>query len=184
MWVTGSRRPSIVRTPTHATLKGIPEGIDGVAATLREMRDYARASVRAPDQKVRTLALDLVRLLPERNWFAEICALHAFVRDRIRYVRDPEGVELVQQPEKTLEFGQGDCDDKVTLLASLLTAIGHPAELVAVGFRGGPPFEHVLVQSLCGRKWVPLETIPWVDGTHKPCGWYPPGVVRRYVLKV
>ena len=151
------------------------------------MRDLAKSSVRSPDQIVRTKALDIVRSLPTRNWMAEIRALQEFVRDSIRYVRDPVDIELVQTPEQTLEIGQGDCDDKATLLAALLHSIGHPARFVAVGFDGtGNGFSHVLVETKVSssgsdpRDWMPLETIL----PDKPAGWYPPGVTNRYVLKV
>jgi len=142
------------------------------------MRELAREAVRSPDQHIREVALSIVRGLQQKNWTGEVRALHEFVRDQIRYVRDPVGLELVATPEKVLEYRQGDCDDKSTLLAALLESLGHPARFVAVGIRGGP-FSHVLVESKIGASWVPLETI-----LDKPAGWYPPDVTSRYVLKV
>lgn len=178
------RSPAGARGPTVATLQGIPEGREGTLATLRLMRDLARAAVRDPSQRVREVALGIVGTLPERAYFSEIRALHEFVRDRIRYVRDPADLELVATPEKTLQYAQGDCDDKSTLLAALLESIGHPARFVAVGINGGP-FSHVLVETRVKntgvemRDWMPLETI-----LNKPAGWYPPDATSRYVLKV
>lgn len=169
---------------TVATLQGIPDGPAGTVATLKMMRDLARAAVRDPSQRVREKALQLVSTLPERAWLSEIRALHEFVRDRIRYVRDPVGLESVATPEMTLQYAQGDCDDKSTLLASLLESLGHPARFVAVGIGGGP-FSHVLVETRVKstgvdmRDWMPLETI-----LPKPAGWYPPDATSRYVLKV
>lgn len=162
----------------------LPSGKDGTIATLKHMRDFVDDSQRNPEQIVRSKALDLVSGLPPRKWFAEIDALHRFVRDQIRYVRDPVDYELVQSPEKTLEIRQGDCDDKATLLAALLKSTGHPARFIAVGFNGDA-FSHVLVQTKVdstGRDnddWISLETI--ID---KPAGWFPPGVTSRYILKV
>lgn len=179
MWVEHARLGDYTQsTPTVTVLRGIPSGREGAAATVRYMRDFVHASLRNTDQTVRNLALELVRNLPARNWRKEIEALHAFVRDRIRYVRDPQGVELVQSPEKTLEFGQGDCDDKSTLLAALLASIDHPSRFIAVGLNGGP-LSHVLVEAKVGNDWLPLETI-----INKPPGWFPPGVTSRYYLKV
>lgn len=163
-----------------AVLSDIPDGIDGTKATLRIMRNFVRAAVRSPDQTIRLAANRIIRdagVLP-RNWIGEIRALHAFVRDHIRYVRDPVTVELVQMPEKTLELGYGDCDDKSTLLAAMLDATGHPARFWAVGF-DGQGFSHVLVEALVGEHWMPLETILDVDA-----GWRPPGVVDSYRLNM
>lgn len=177
--------PTFPSTVTRATLAGLPGGRAGTVATLRHMRALALASIRAPDQRVRLTALSLTQNLPPRKWLLEIRALHKFMRDSIRYVKDPEGVELVQTPEKTLELRAGDCDDKSTLLAALLKSIGHPARFVAVGLNGRP-FSHVLVETKVARTgddkkdWLPLETI--LPG--KMPGWFPPGVTSRYYLKV
>lgn len=164
------------RTP--AQLGAISNGFEGMRDTLRVMRDFARASVRSPDQVIRNKAEELTRDLPPRQWFAEIRALHEFVRDQIRYLRDPVGVERVATPEATLMTGQGDCDDKSTLLAALLESIGHPARFVAVGMDGGP-FSHVLVETQAGNRWIPLETI-----INRPAGWFPENVTSAYRLKV
>lgn len=159
-------------------LTTIASGDAGTVQTLRVMRGFARDAVRNPDQIIRAKVRDLLSGLPPRQWMAEIRALHAFVRDSIRYLRDPVGVELVQTPEKTLEYGQGDCDDKATLLAAMLSAAGHPAQFVAIGLGGGP-FSHVLVETQIGPRWCPLETI--ID---KEPGWFPDGVTKAYRLKV
>ena len=163
---------------TVATLAALPDGKAGTVETLKIMRRMARESVRSPRQEIRTLALSLIAVLPARKWSAEVEALHAYVRDEIRYVRDPVGIESVAVPEKTLQLRAGDCDDKSTLLAALLESIGHPARFVAVGFNGGH-FSHVYVESKIGSEWVPLETI-----IYRPMGWSPPDATSRYILKV
>jgi len=127
---------------------------------------------------VRLAALQLVESLPQRDWPAEVLALFEFVRDRIRYVRDVRGVETLQQPERTLTFRQGDCDDKSILLAALLQSIGHPARFHAVALTPGK-FSHVYVDTLIGGKWVGLETTElW------PMGRVVPTAVEHMVLTV
>jgi transglutaminase-like putative cysteine protease len=118
---------------------------------------------------VRLLALRLVRRNGQKDWPGEVRDIHAFVRDGIRYVKDVRGVETLQTPEKTLELGQGDCDDKSTLVAALLESIGHPTRFVAVGFNG--QFAHVLVETKIGTKWVAVETTEPVA-----VGWFPKNV--------
>jgi transglutaminase-like putative cysteine protease len=161
-----------------ARLGALPEGKAGTVATLRIMRQLVRDAIRAPAQTIRRTALDLYAGLPPRQWIAEVERLHRFVRDHIRYVRDPVGVESVATPEKTLELGTGDCDDKSVLLAALLESTGHPARFLAVGLNGGP-LSHVLVQSKIGPQWISLETIIPVK-----MGWHPNGVTSNYILGI
>jgi len=118
----------------------------------------------------------LTRMLKQKDWMGEIRALTHFVRDRIRYVRDINGVETVHTAEKILEQGQGDCDDKSILLASLLEAIGHPTRFVAVGLKPHR-FSHVYVETKVGNKWLPLETTENVA-----IGWSPPNVKSKMII--
>lgn len=122
--------------------------------------------------------VDLARKLitqpvPLKSTPDRVRRLHQFVRDRIMYVPDPKGVEMVQTPKRTLAIATGDCDDKATLLAALLSSINIPAKFKAVGFKGGP-YSHVLVQARLGKNWVDLETI--LDGVE--AGWGPPDPSR------
>ena len=165
---------------TSAQLQTIPNGDAGVAATLRIMKNMARASLKTHHQTVRNFALLIVQDVTPRDWAGEVEAMQQWVRDQIKYRQDPDDIELVQTPEKTLEFAAGDCDDKSTLLASLLLAIGHPARFRAMALEGGYEFTHVMTQSKIADRWVNLETI--IAGA--PIGWAPPGCTRDYLLNV
>lgn len=154
-------------------LAAIPDGPAGTRATLRAMRQFVKAG--KEDYRLRQLALSLVGPLPAKDWWSEIQTLHAFVRDRIRYVRDIKGIETLATPDETLRIGQGDCDDKSVLLATLLETLGHPARFVAVALQPGQ-YSHVLVETKLGKNWIPLETTENV-----PAGWYPAGVRARMV---
>jgi transglutaminase-like putative cysteine protease len=169
-------------TPTTARLQGIANNDQGTFQTLRIMRNFVRDAVRAPNQNTRAVVIELLRDVPARDWSGEVHALHRFVRDEIRYMMDPGGeepVELVQTCDKTLELQTGDCDDKSTLLAAMLTIAGHPARFAAVGFNG-EDFSHVLVQTKFADHWIWLETI--LSGV--PAGWCPAGITKAYFLKV
>jgi transglutaminase-like putative cysteine protease len=127
------------------------------------MRELARRD--SATREVRELALRLTRnALPYDEW-AELEDLHRFVRDEIRYVRDIRDVETVQAPRYTLDVLAGDCDDKVTLLASLALAIGYPIRYVTI--RTNPRrrelMTHVYLEAFCRRYgWTPMETtVPW-----------------------
>lgn len=166
-------------TPTNSQLCQIPDGIAGTKATLIVMRDVTRQAKR--NVQIRLLATQLVGHLNSgnsKNWIAEIKTLHRFVRDNIRYVKDIKNIETLQTPEKTLEFGHGDCDDKSTLLAALLEVIGHPARFAAVGFKPND-FNHVYVETKLGNKWIPLETTENVN-----VGWHPPNIKAKMVINI
>lgn len=166
-----------------AQLVGIPDGPEGTRITLEVMRSFARLARVNPD--VRDLALQLTSSIHDGDRLQVIDALFRFVRDHIRYIEDINEVETVQTPEVTLEVGAGDCDDKATLLAALLEAVGRPARFAAVAFEPDN-FEHVLVETRFdwrGEEWLPLETTP-VEGGAAPLGWYPQGVVSKMVRNV
>jgi transglutaminase-like putative cysteine protease len=169
--------PSFYPTPRPMALKGLPPGHMGTAATLRQMRRLARDG--AKDAGVIQVASNLVRNLPQYDRVGEITALHAFVRDAIRYTSDPLDTELVRTPRAILEMGVGDCDDKSILLSSLLRCIGHPSRYVAIELEGLAGYSHVYVEAPIGRQWVGLETIKPVN-----VGWQPSGVTRRMVVHV
>jgi transglutaminase-like putative cysteine protease len=115
-------------------------------------------------QVVRSLALSLVKGLQPKDYWGEASAIHAFVRDRIRYVRDIRGVETLHTAEQILAQGQGDCDDKSILAAALLEAVGARTQLKAVGFNQ-KSYCHVYPQFwLAGRWWDVETTEPWPLG--------------------
>lgn len=157
-----------------ASLHEIPGGKEGTKQTLRMMRALVRDGKR--NLQVRATALKLVSHLPPKSWSAEVKALFYFVRDKIRFVRDINGIETLHTPEKVLDFGQGDCDDKSILLASLLESIGHPTRFVAVGPEQDQ-FSHVLVETKIGDRWLPLETTENVEP-----GWFPEKYPARLII--
>lgn len=109
-------------------------------------------------------ARTLVQGLGQKDYVGEAATIHAWVRDNVRYVRDPRGVESVTAPVQMLQIMSGDCDDKSTLCAALLEAIGHPTRFIAVGSLPNH-FSHVFPQTKIGQKWVTLEcTEPWPMG--------------------
>ncbi len=127
----------------------------------RLVREYKKSMA------VRGTALRLTASCEQKDWSCEVRSLHAFVRDNIRYVGDITNVETVQSPDKTLEYGAGDCDDKSTLLCALLESIGHPTRFVAIGFQAGV-YSHVYCETKIGSSWIPLETTEPVEA-----GWSP-----------
>jgi transglutaminase-like putative cysteine protease len=160
--------------PVTQTLANIPEGRAGVVATLKAMRDFVRSSKKS--LRIRTLALQIVGGVAGKNWAGELAALHDWVRDNIRFVRDATDVEMLHDAERVLQFGAGDCDDKSILFCSLAESIGHPTRFVAIGFSPGT-YEHVYSETLVGRAWIPSDTTEPV-----PFGWAAPDPVTKLII--
>lgn len=156
-------------TPNMATYKllTINSGNAGTRDTLKLMTDIVKNFKRNPT--IRELALALTRNLPQKKWLAEVQAIHRFVRDGVRYVKDIRGVETLQTPIQTLRLGCGDCDDKSILAASLLEAIGHPTRFKAVGQEAGR-FSHVYPETKVGGKWLSVECTEPVEVGHQLAG--------------
>ena len=146
-------------------LLSLPDGDAGTRATLQTMAAIVRQYRKNLD--IRTLALDIVRSVPgHKNFEGQAAAVCRWVRSNIQYVRDVNDVETIQTPLKTLDFGQGDCDDQSTLVASLLQAVGFQTRFLAIKTAALGPYVHVVAQALIGSDWVPLETTePWEPGT-------------------
>ena len=158
-------------------LGSLPSGSDGTSETLRLMRGLVDRY--KTDASVRGLALELVRPLAPKDWRGEIRAVVEYVRDNIRYVHDIAGVETLQTPPATIELEAGDCDDKSTLLATLLASIGHRSRFVAVGYRQPNDYQHVYVEAAHGDDWIPLDAT-----MARPFGWRPRDAVARMVQMV
>lgn len=159
-----------------AYLAAIPPGDDGIAATLSLMARIARAYSKLPQFYVlaREVVAD-VALEENKDFGAQAEALYNFVRGNIAYVRDIEGVESVQTPDRTLELATGDCDDQATLLATLARTIGFPVRFVAAGLRGGD-LEHVWPELKMGESWIAADTTEGYG-----LGWRPPGITKRLI---
>ena len=146
-------------------------GVAGTRQTLALMRDLARSG--AADPVVRDRALLILRSssVADHDYAGELKALFEFVRDRVRFTRDPVDVETLQIPRRTLEVLAGDCDDKATLLVALLRAVGNPAELRyrAIG-TSRPQFSHVYVVARLGGTLIAMD--PTRRST--PIGWQYP----------
>ena len=163
--------------PPPARLAGIPDGIAGVRETLRAMARIVQRY--KTDPGIYTLSRQLTRHLPSNDVQGEIRAIHAFVRDKVRYINDVEDVETLQTPDYTLKCGQGDCDDKAMLVNTLLAATGRKTFFLAVGL-DEEFYSHVLGGVRLGTRQIPLETIV----PNVPPGWLHPRATSFFTWNV
>lgn len=119
------------------------------------------------DPLIYVFSRQLTGHLKQKDYLSEVIQVYSFVRDKIRYVRDIDQVETIQTPDWTLRIGTGDCDDKTTLMASLLLSLGHPVKIKIVGSGEEEKYSHVYpLVYVAGYGWMAA------DGTEPQCLGY------------
>lgn len=147
------------RTETRELTLGERQAAD----TLRRMAAIIRHA--AGDRRVILVARAIVADVNGRDQVGQARAIRRWLADRLRFVRDPVGIELLSQPTYLLgviaEAGyvQGDCDDAATLGATLARAIGLRCELRAVAYDSRTAqYSHVYAIVLTPMGAVDLDT--------------------------
>lgn len=114
---------------------------------------------------VRDLAYQILASVPEKDQDKETLALYTWVKENIRFARDPKGLESFESARKTLSWRAGDCDAHTVLLGSLLTSVGHQ---VMIRVAGAPPAHVYLMTPYLGNWTVIDPTITGPIGTEAP----------------
>lgn len=149
-------------------LLGLPPGRWGTWVTVRHMERMVREAIRNP-LLVRA-ARSIVLAVPSGSAPAEVAAVRRFLAERVRFTRDPLGVETLTSPARMLEdvatdgMASGDCDEVATLGAALGMALGMPARFVLYAFDPGGPWLHVFAELWDGTRWSELDTVREVQG--------------------
>ena len=163
------------RLQTHesrrSTLEGLPDGVEGVRATLDRMIKIARAA--SLTDAVRVAAEQATAWVPNKDSLGNIRAVQGFIQNTIHYLPDHATAETLIDPVVLLQSRAGDCDDQSMLVAAMLTSIGFKCRFVAVGTSDVNQFEHVFTEVKLGTGWLSVETTECVD-----VGWQPEVVAR------
>lgn len=123
-------------------------GAAGIQQTLSHMAGLVNASILEP--ALRDQAAHAISGCPQGNKSCYAYALLSWVNRTVRYVPDPQNVELLHDPRliaraiATRKEVYGDCDDLSMYLAALLKAVGIQPTFRAVGYNG-KPWQHVYV---------------------------------------
>lgn len=130
--------------------------------------------------EIRAKALKLIQGIPEDDQMGEIKRLFEYVRKNIRFTRDVQGIETLQYPENTMKWGGGDCDCKVILLGSLLSAIGHKIRYSIYKITNPVKFDHINLQVFLRKrnKWLTLDPTK----KSKPFGWKPDNFFDQRII--
>lgn len=181
--------------PVRITRRWIPGGDLGAMVTVGEMRRLAYAPLKwawlkgrlarvVSDPLTCALARSIVVAAPGDTG-AQVEALRTWLASRVRFRRDPRGVELLVDPRvmlRRLSQGQaeirGDCDEVAILGAAIAKAMGHRTRFRVLAF-GSPnaPFRHVVADVLTPLGWRDLDVTRRYQA-------FPPVVSRTYTVAV
>lgn len=160
---------------SYAQMAAVPQteeyigtGDQAIFNTVTKMKDIINQSSR--NSYVREWAKKIVSRVEVNNKKGEAEAIFDFVRDHVRYTKDPAGFEYMQTPPVVLEdirlyqAGQGDrpagdCDDMTLLSLSLLKSIGFSVAIKVVSFHNHKKFSHVYGMTQIGYEWVPFDCV-------------------------
>lgn len=147
-------------------------------ATINHMIDFVQRGQRKPE--VVSAARQIVRNCPPKQYYCEAEAIFRWVKDNIRYTRDPQNTEWLQEPDVTLREGFGDCDCLAVLIASLAAAIGMQVgfETIKADPRFPDDYSHVYPIMKTERGWRAADPTVF----ESDFGWRPTqGVFGRKV---
>lgn len=154
----------------------IPDGPDGVRITLDLMRRLVKKW--RGDPEMIAFAHSLIAGIPAKDDRAIIQRVFEYVRDRITYRLDANDVEVLRAPDVLIAQGYGDCDDKSTLLSTLLESLGYKTRFVVIGFVPDE-YEHVYNEVRFGSGWLPLDSTEQVE-----MGWSAYDGERRILARM
>lgn len=109
--------------------------------------------MRSKEPAIRELALSILRdyRIPSHQYLNECAAIGDYIKNNMRYVRDIDNVERLQDPLLILQDLQrgvaaGDCDDMSLMIATLLLSIGAQPYYRVVRYQGhNGPYQHIYV---------------------------------------
>jgi len=160
----------------------IGQGDYAIENTVQHMAQVIDLSSKNP--LVREWARTILSGVMVNQKYDEIQAIHNFVRDHVRYTRDPYGWEYIQTPpvllggiedylKKRAARPIGDCDDMTVLSLSLMKSVGFPVVIKTVAYRGNK-FSHVYGMVHVNGKWIVTDTVR----PDKWLGWEAPYATR------
>jgi hypothetical protein len=140
--------------------------------TIKRMHDLVRKA--KTDWEFIKFSTWLIKGCPPRDHLCELRNIYYKLRKGVKYVRDPDHVELVQNPWAILERKAGDCDCMSVLVAAAASSLGMRYAFKTIKADPARPeqYSHVYPVILIPRVgWVPADLT-----LRKPIlGWEPKG---------
>lgn len=154
----------------------IKSGTRGTLETLDAMREMVTLGKR--EGEVRAQLQEILKDCRPKDYLCYARAAYLFCRDKVKYVFDPSGVELVENPKHILKTRVADCDSICCLLATLCEQMGFQSRFVTIKADLSRPneFSHVYMQARIPKHgWVSMDaTMP-----DKEFGWEPDQMFSR-----
>jgi transglutaminase-like putative cysteine protease len=141
-------------------ITSLPAGDTGTAKTVGFMRRLIRQGSKS--HRIREMAANLVMRHPTDQ--GKIGSIFHFVRDKMKYVRDPLHQELLGGADYHMEtmagqgYARGDCDDHTIMLGAMLESVGYPTRIATARMKPGRgSFDHVYLEVHDRTGWIPLD---------------------------
>jgi len=152
-------------------LSAIPTGSAGTDATVKEIARLVQHDLHRP--KIRLLATKILanRSVPSKHTLSEAKAIFDYIVRRVRYQKDPIGIETVQSPMVTNSIRAGDCDDHSGFVAGLASAVGIPVRFRVIGY-APDNVVHIYAEMFVNGSWMAADTTEPQHGF----GWRPKGL--------
>ncbi|NPB07561.1 MAG: transglutaminase domain-containing protein [Aquificae bacterium] len=111
------------------------------------------------DPRLHLLVAEIIRDCPSKAYSCYLRRIVDFVKRSVKYVKDPQKLETLRSPIRTLELGFGDCDDHTILAGTLLRIAGFPVKIVLGDTNHDGRYEHVFIEAYVpGKGWVVVDT--------------------------
>lgn len=156
------------------------ETLRGFYATVRDIDEKVKMVIRQvyrsidSPQKIAELRAYVGHILSsapcgQKDYKCYLRVILDWVRQNIKYARDPETIDTFQTAQRTLELQIADCDDFSILIASFLKVIGIPVAFKIISTDG---ISYTHIYPLAGlpphrpEKWIAIDAT-----INKPLGY-------------
>jgi len=175
-------------SPGSISRYNLPAGNDGSYHTAQQIARLIKEGT--SDWNLRQFVVgEMLYGVPEKDYLAEIHAIHNWIQMNLVYRKDPVGIDLVIGAPKILEMVMNgisgfDCDDMVVFEGTCLRIAGIPVDLIIIKANHRVPdsWSHIylIAYDLKTGTAVPLD--PIMKGDKYPVGWEAPFNFGRKII--
>lgn len=113
--------------------------VNGPEQRVQQIARQVQASIRGEDGVAlrEYLIRNVISRCPDRDDVCHIRAIYWFIRRNLRYIQDPQGLDLYPTALQALRIGGEDCDGHVIVGNTMLALVGFPVGAKVVKSRQG-----------------------------------------------
>lgn len=94
--------------------------------------------------------------------------VHRWIRDHVKYIMDPDGVQGIKTPARTVSDGFGDCKSYSILGTALLRCAGYDAMIRSTSYDENPDVTHTYPCLVANGQCYPIDPCLSTPGYEKP----------------